>query len=104
LLGATLKLRKVLGFIGWLLAGIYFVYQCIHAFTAGEIVGRRGSLYTYQDEPIMFFIALVLCLILLLGVVFLGCFTIDKKVKQFGGNYNFNTFKAIVRGQRNKSN
>jgi hypothetical protein len=70
------------------------------ALDTGEI-NIRGAYYRLDTGPVAFYLWVGFTVIMLFVwlVMFLsGIFTaIDIKVKAFGGNYNKNTFKAIVR-------
>jgi hypothetical protein len=87
-------------------AWFYISFQIYIGFTTGELngIGRSARLVSQQQEPIWFYF--VMCATILFNLVLLFFFLyslfviIDRKVKAYGGNYNINTFKAIIRGLR----
>jgi len=87
---------------GW----FYINYQIYIGVTTGAFnpIGKGLSLASYDVSPIWFYITIglttifsVICSALTLWFI---CSAIDRKVRAYGGNYNFNTFKAIIRGIR----
>ena len=87
-------------------AWLYTNYQIYIGVTTGEFnpIGKGQGLVSYEASPIWFYITIgitilfsVLCSALIICAV---CSAIDRKVRAYGGNYNLNTFKAILRGLR----
>lgn len=85
---------------GW----FYINYQIFMGVTTGEFnpIGRGVSQVSYDESPIWFYITIgltiifsVFCLAIILWFMFNS---FDRKVKAYGGNYNTNTFKSILRG------
>jgi len=79
---------------------ITILFLLIRAIISGE--GRLGTaVVKYVESPISYTVSIILMVtILLLWVYLIGSEalnSIDKKVKAFGGNYNINTFKAILK-------
>jgi hypothetical protein len=81
-------------------------YLISMALGTGEI-NIRGAHHYLDTGPVAFYLWVGFAVIMLIVwlVMFLsGIFTaIDIKVKAFGGNYNKNTFKAIVRNALKKT-
>jgi hypothetical protein len=75
-------------------------YLTINAISTGE-AQFRTLIFKYSENPKMFVVTIILMVSLTLMWAYLigsSIFdSIDKKVKSFGGNYNINTFKAILR-------
>ena len=82
-------------------------YLTVTAVSAGEI-NIRGASYSVKTDPIAFYIAMGFSLAVLVLWVALAASNIfgaiDSGVKKFGGNYNKNTFKAVIRDAFSKSN
>ncbi len=87
---------------GW----FYINYQIYMGFDTGEFnpIGKGVGVVSLDESPIWFYIAIgvtiifsVLCSALILWSI---CNTLDRKFRAYGGNYNLNTFKAILRGLR----
>jgi len=100
---------KVKGYItsiifigGW----FYINYQIYLALATGEFnpIGKGVRLASYSESPIWFVISLgftiAFSLIGLALVVWSARNAIDRRVRSYGGNYNINTFRAILRGWR----
>ena len=104
LVAQRLQVKKVLAFLVWFAVSVYLTYQLWSAFTSGVIRGRRAYIFTLQDDPILFSISVIICIAFLVLITVMGWHSVDYKVKQFGGNYNINTFKAIARHALRKSN
>lgn len=82
-------------------------YLIVMAISTGEI-NIRGAHYSVQTNPIAFYVGIGFSLLLLIIWVAIASSNIfsavDSRVKKFGGNYNKNTFKAIVKNALGKSN
>ena len=82
-------------------------YLIVTAVSTGEI-NIRGAYYSVKTDPILFYVAIgfsVAVLIIWVSIASSNIFgTIDSRVKKFGGNYNKNTFKAIIKNAFKKSN
>ena len=105
-------MKGTITFLAFIATELYLGLQIYNAaiLKAFTTVGPRGggNLVSLESEPVIFWVALIcaLALFLLLGWVVLieVCFWVDKKIKEFGGNYNINTLKAIIRSWRNTTN
>lgn len=97
-------MKKVFEYLFWSAASVYLLYQLWSAFSLGVIRGRRANIFTFQEDPIFFVISVIICIALFGVVAVIGCHGIQRKVMQFGGNYNLNTFKAMARHALRKSN
>jgi ABC-type uncharacterized transport system permease subunit len=101
-----MKIKNVL-FSILVLGGCFYInYQIYLGVTTGEFnpVGRGQGLVSYEASPLWFYLTIgitilfsVLCTALIMSFF---CSAIDSKVRAYGGNYNLNTFKAILRGLR----
>lgn len=82
-------------------------YLIVMAVSTGEI-NIRGALYSVQASPIGFYVGIGFSLVVLIIWVAIASSNIltavDSRVKKFGGNYNKNTFKAIIKNALGKSN
>ncbi len=106
----------LIGFVVPIYIG-YATYQVYLAFTIGEFdvpfCKRNCGVVSQTESPIEFWFSLitsgmittvylVLLIVTIIGLVFIGTIyireKIEQKVKAYGGNYNVNTFKAILRG------
>ena len=70
----------------------------------GVIRGNKSQMWTYEDNPFMFSVSLIICIVFVVFALIFGGHNIDNKVKQFGGKYNLNTFKAMARDAFKKGN
>lgn len=86
---------------------VTITYLIVMAVSTGEI-NIRGASYYVKKDPVAFYLAIGFSLVVLIGWVAMASSnifsSIDTKVKQFGGNYNKNTFKAIIKSVFSKSN
>ena len=85
---------------GW----FYINYQIYMGVATGEFnpIGKGVGLVSYDESPIWFYITIgittifsVICSVLILWFMYSA---FDRKVRAYGGNYNINTFKAILLG------
>ena len=105
-------MKGIIRFSMFIAAELYIGLQIYNAaiLKSFTTVGPRGggNLVSLESEPVSFWVASIcaLVLFLLLGwfIVIEVCFEVDKKIKEFGGNYNINTLKAIIRSWRNTTN
>ena len=104
-------MRGAISFLVFVAAELYLSLQLYNAatFKAFTKVGRGNNrLVSLESEPIIFWLALIVVLVffLILGWIIIMeiCLRIDNKFKEFGGNYNINTVKAIIRSWSNTTN
>ncbi|GAB1266718.1 hypothetical protein [Aurantivibrio infirmus] len=95
-------LSRALFIGGW----FYINYQIYLGLTTGKFnpIGKGVSLASYEASPVWFYISIgltILFSVICTALIFWFFFSaINRKVKAYGGNYNENTFKAILRGLR----
>jgi hypothetical protein len=98
-LGVLLSNGKSIGMSLW---SIVIVAWCCYALYSAYFTGSirlKKLVVTLADDPIMFWIgAAIYSIFLAIGLFVLGG-KVDQKVGQYGGNYNFATLKAILRGK-----
>jgi len=89
------------------IGGWFYVNYIIYlALVTGEFnpIGKSVRLVSYGESPIWFVISLgftvAFSFIFLVLVVCSARDMIDRKVRSYGGNYNLNTFRAIMREWR----
>jgi hypothetical protein len=82
----------------------YLFYQAFCGIIFGEFMfpSRSGSEFvSFEESPFSFIpklgFTVLLAFVFLIVVLFDVHARIDKKVKAYGGNYNLNTFKAILK-------
>ena len=89
----------------------YLSFKIYKAFTIGEFTSpfcrgsSCGAVVSLVESPVEYWSILILMIciasIIVIGVVFVGVIFVREKmvekVRAFGGNYNKNTFKAILR-------
>lgn len=99
-----MKVKRFLSSILFLGGWFYVNYQIYVGVTTGKFnpIGKGVGLVSYEVSPIWFYITIgltiifsLLCLALIIWFI---CRAIDRKVRAYGGHYNLNTFKAILRG------
>ncbi|WP_411992150.1 hypothetical protein [Agarivorans sp. DSG3-1] len=101
-----MKVKRYLSSMLFLGGWLYINYQIYLGATTGEFnpIGRGVGLVSYDASPIWFYITIGLTIIF--SVIYSALIlwfvhsAIDRKVRAYGGNYNANTFKAILRGLR----
>lgn len=103
---SLMKMKHVLSSMLALCGWFFINYKIYIGVTTGEFnpIGKGQGLVSYEASPIWFCITMgitvlfsILCTAL---IVWFVCSAIDSKVRAYGGNYNLNTFKAILRGLR----
>ena len=101
-----MNMKSVLSSMLALCGLFYFNYQIYIGVTTEKFnpIGKGQGLVSYEASPIWFYITIgitslfsVLCTVLIMWFI---CSAIDSKVRAYGGNYNLNTIKAILRGLR----
>jgi uncharacterized membrane protein len=99
-----MKVERI--FVGVIFFGIwcYINYQIYIGMTTGIFnpFGKGIRLVSYSESPIFFCfsmgVTIIFSLIFMALIVSSIYSVVDRKVRAYGGNYNINTFKAIIRG------
>jgi len=98
------KLKRLFVQVLLLSACIFFGLQIYKAFTTVTffIYGKASRFIEFGETPIMFSLFLLTYIVLFIiffGLIIYPLFTwVDHQFKAYGGNYNLNTLKAIIRG------
>jgi ABC-type multidrug transport system permease subunit len=91
------SIKNYLGYLVSTSIFIWVVYSLYSAAVLGSIVGLKGRIFTFTDDPVFFLFTLFLYIVFfaLYGVSIANL--VNKKMKKYGGNYNLNTLRAMIR-------